>query len=124
MKQNFYHCRHCGNIVAMIKNAGAPVACCGENMRELIPCTTEASQEKHIPVCRTEGDLVTVTVGAVEHPMSTAHSIEWVCLQTRQGSQYKLLDPSGPPRARFALCDGDQAEAVYAYCNLHGLWMA
>ena len=22
----------------------------------------------------------------------------------------------------FCLCDGEQVEEVYAYCNLHGLW--
>lgn len=24
----------------------------------------------------------------------------------------------------FAICEGDEVEAVYAYCNLHGLWKA
>ena len=28
------------------------------------------------------------------------------------------------PEGCFALCEGDEAEAVYAYCNLHGLWKA
>ena len=28
MEQKFYICQHCGNIVAMVKNAGVPVMCC------------------------------------------------------------------------------------------------
>lgn len=124
MEQKFYICRHCGNIIAMVKDCGVPVYCCGEKMHEIIPGTTDAAQEKHIPVYQAEGGTVTVTVGSTEHPMSPEHYIEWVCLQTKQGSQYKMLDPSGPPRVRFSLCDGDEAEAVYAYCNLHSLWRA
>ena len=27
------------------------------------------------------------------------------------------------PEAKFALVDGDKPVAVYAYCNLHGLWV-
>ncbi|MBO6061828.1 MAG: superoxide reductase, partial [Clostridia bacterium] len=28
------------------------------------------------------------------------------------------------PKAYFALVEGDEAVAAYAYCNLHGLWKA
>lgn len=93
-------------------------------MQEIIPGTTDAAQEKHIPVLQVEGNQVTVTVGTVEHPMTPEHYIEWICLQTKQGSQHRKLTPSDPPRARFALCEGDAVEAVYAFCNLHSLWMA
>ena len=50
MKQKFLICEHCGNIVAVIRDKGVPGYCCGEEMQELIPGTTEASGEKHIPV--------------------------------------------------------------------------
>ena len=49
MKQKFYICKHCGNLVAMIRDAGVPILCCGEKMHEIKPGTTEASGEKHIP---------------------------------------------------------------------------
>lgn len=124
MEQKFYICGHCGNIITMIKNAGVSTLCCGEEMKELVPGTTEAAVEKHIPVYKVEGNLVTVSVGSVEHPMQEEHSIEWVSLQTKQGSQCKPLRAGGKPQVRFALCDGDSVEAVYAYCNLHGLWKA
>lgn len=124
MEQNFYICEHCGNIIAMVRDKGVPVMCCGQKMTPLVPGTTDAAQEKHVPVYQVEGSRVTVTVGAVEHPMTPEHSIEWVSLQTKQGSQRKALHPGEAPKACFALCEGDEVEAVYAYCNLHGLWKA
>ena len=123
MEQKFYICSHCGNIIAKVKDVGVPVMCCGQKMTEIIPGTTEASQEKHIPVYQVEGNIVTVRVGAVDHPMTAEHLIEWVSLQTKQGNQRKILAPGQEPVVRFALCEGDEVEAVYAYCNLHGLWM-
>ncbi len=124
MEQKFYICSHCGNIIAKVKDVGVPVMCCGQKMTEIIPGTTEASQEKHIPVYQVEGNIVTVRVGAVDHPMTAEHLIEWVSLQTKQGNQRKILAPGQEPVVRFALCEGDEVEAVYAYCNLHGLWRA
>ena len=124
MEQKFCICSHCGNIIAKVKDVGVPVMCCGQKMTEIIPGTTEASQEKHIPVYQVEGNIVTVRVGAVDHPMTAEHFIEWVSLQTKQGNQRKVLTPGQEPVVRFALCEGDEVEAVYAYCNLHGLWRA
>ena len=60
MKQQFYTCKHCGNLMAMIHNAGVPVQCCGEKMHRLEPGTTEASGEKHIPVYTLEGTACSV----------------------------------------------------------------
>lgn len=124
MEQKFYICEHCGNIFAMVKDAGVPLMCCGQKMKELIPGITDAAVEKHVPEYKVEGNLVTVTVGSTEHPMLPEHSIEWVSLQTKQGNQRKALKPGGRPEVSFALCDGDEVEAIYAYCNLHGLWKA
>jgi len=124
MEQKFYICEHCGNIIAMVKDAGVPVMCCGGKMKELIPGTTDAAVEKHVPVYHVENNIVTVTVGSTEHPMQTEHYIEWISLQTKQGNQRKLLQPSDKPTVSFALCEGDEVEAVYAYCNLHSLWKA
>ena len=122
MKQKFYICEHCGNIIAMIRDQGVPVFCCGEEMRQIKPGTTEASQEKHIPVYEVKDRLVYVTVGSKEHPMTREHFIEWICLETERGIQYAHLNPEDPPKAEFALCQGDQVRAVYAFCNQHDLW--
>ena len=115
MEMKFYVCSHCGNIIAYAKNSGVPVVCCGERMQELVANTTDAAQEKHVPVCSQEGNLVTVEVGSVAHPMLEEHYIE---------NQRKALNPGDAPKAVFAITEGDTVEAVYAYCNLHGLWKA
>ena len=117
----FYICEHCGNIVGMIHNAGVPMMCCGQKMTKLEAGVVEASHEKHIPVVAVEGNTVRVNVGSVTHPMSEEHHIAWVYLQTNRGGQRKCLDVTGAPEVTFALAD-ETPVAVYAYCNLHGLW--
>ena len=124
MEQKFYICEHCGKMVALVKESGVPVMCCGQKMTEIIPGTTDAAVEKHVPVYTVENNIVHVRVGEVEHPMTPEHFIEWVSIQTNQGNQRKALKPGDQPEICFALCDGDEVEAVYAYCNLHGLWKA
>ena len=124
MNERFFICKHCGNIIAMIRDNGVPIQCCGEDMQEIIPGTTEASGEKHIPVYKTEGNTVTVSVGSVEHPMVPEHYIEWVCMETNDGFQYKKLKPNTPPKAEFSLSEGERVKAVYAFCNQHSLWKA
>jgi superoxide reductase len=122
MDQKFFQCGVCGKMIAVVKDTVVPLMCCGRKMNELIPGTVEASAEKHIPVWSVEGNVVTVTVGSVIHPMAEEHFIEWISLQTKQGNQRKALKPGDTPTACFALCEGDEVEAAYAYCNLHGLW--
>lgn len=122
MEQKFFICEHCGNIIAMVKDSGVTVVCCGEEMTELIAATVDASVEKHVPVFTIEGSKVIINVGSVEHPMVPNHYIEWISLQTKYGHQLKSLKPGEKPQVCFALCEGDEVKAVYAYCNLHGLW--
>ena len=117
----FYICEKCGNIVGMIHNGGVPMMCCGQKMAKLEAGVVEASHEKHIPVVTVEGNTVRVNVGSVTHPMSEEHHIAWIYLQTNRGGQRKCLDVTGAPEVTFALAD-ETPVAVYAYCNLHGLW--
>jgi len=124
MEMKFYRCAHCGQIIAVVKKTGVPIICCGEPMKEIIPGTTDASLEKHIPVYEVKDGKVVVKVGAVDHPMLPEHYIEWVAIQTKFGNQRKSLKPGDAPQVCFRLCDGDEVEAVYAYCNLHSLWKA
>ncbi|MDR0435071.1 MAG: desulfoferrodoxin FeS4 iron-binding domain-containing protein [Gracilibacteraceae bacterium] len=120
-EQFFFKCTHCGNIVGLIKDGGVRLVCCGEPLTELQANTTDAAQEKHVPVAARTGDVINVTVGEVAHPMLEEHSIEWIYVKTKKGGQRKTLRPGEKPAAAFALTD-DEAIAVYAYCNLHGLW--
>lgn len=123
-ESKFYYCKHCGNIIAFVHNSGVPVICCGEKMQELVPNGVDASVEKHVPVIEINGNNVTVTVGSAPHPMIAEHYIEWICLETKEGRQRKALKPGDAPSAKFALSDGDQVVAAFAYCNLHSLWVA
>lgn len=120
----FYVCEHCGNIITFVHSAGVPVICCGQKMTEIVPGTTDAAVEKHVPVISVNGSAVTVKVGSVDHPMIPEHFIQWIALETKQGQQIKHLTPNDQPQAFFALAEGDEVVAAYAYCNLHGLWMA
>ena len=117
----FYICRHCGNIVRKVKDAGVPVVCCGEKMELLKANSTDAAGEKHVPQVTVDGNTVTVKVGSVTHPMLEEHYIEWIWLETEKGWQVKQLKPGEAPEAKFVLVD-DEPIAAYAYCNLHGLW--
>ena len=92
------------------KNAGA--------CRQYYGC----SAGKHVPVVKVDGNLVHVCVGSAAHPMTEEHSIEWIYVQTSQGGHRKALSPNGAPEADVALTDGEKPLAVFAYCNLHGLW--
>lgn len=123
MKANFYICPTCGNLVYTVHNAGVPLLCCGQKMQKLEPNTVEASGEKHLPVAVLEGDTLHVSVGSVEHPMTAEHLIQWIFVETEQGGQIRYLQPGQTPKADFVL-GGENPVAVYAYCNLHGLWMA
>ncbi len=120
----FYICEHCGNIVTYMKNKGVPVMCCGQKMTKLEPNTSDGANEKHVPVIAQDGNKVTVTVGSVLHPMLEAHYIEWIVLETTNGSMTVNLKPEVEPKAEFVLAEGVEVVAAYEYCNLHGLWKA
>ena len=120
----FYRCAKCGKIVGMIQNSPCPTMCCGEAMEVLEANTTDAAQEKHVPVVTVDGKVITVEVGSAAHPMLAEHFIQWIALETKEGMQRKVLAPEAAPKAVFALSDSDEAVCAYAYCNLHGLWKA
>ncbi len=124
MELAFYRCKHCGSLVEVVRDGGEALCCCGAQMERLVPGTTDGAAEKHVPVYETSAQTVTVQVGEAEHPMIEAHSIEWIALETRRGCQRRHLAPGEAPRAIFHLAEDDAPTAVYAYCNLHGLWKA
>lgn len=124
MSVKYLKCAHCGNIVAVVKDAGVPIMCCGQKMEQILPGVTDAAVEKHVPAVMTEGRKVTVVVGSVTHPMLAEHYIEWITLETKEGVQTKTLTAGMEPKAEFVLSDTDEPVCAYAYCNLHGLWKA
>lgn len=124
MRQKYLKCEKCGNMVALVKKNENDIVCCGEPMKELVAGEVEAAKEKHIPIYSIDNGKVTVKVGEVEHPITEEHHIEWISIQTKAGNQRKAIKPGDEPKAEFLIDESDEIEAVYAYCNLHGLWKA
>ncbi len=118
----FYLCEKCGNVIEMVSPSGVPVVCCGQKMTKLVAGTTDASREKHVPEVSVNENKVEVCVGAVIHPMTEEHSIQFIYLETNKGVKRVNLTPSDEPKATFVLDSDEVAVAVYEYCNLHGLW--
>ncbi|MDR1464615.1 MAG: desulfoferrodoxin FeS4 iron-binding domain-containing protein [Oscillospiraceae bacterium] len=117
----FFRCPACGQVISVLEDAGVTLTCCGQPMDKLVPNTTDAAQEKHVPVVTRSGDKVTVAIGAAPHPMLPEHFIEWIYLFQENGGQRRILTPGGAPEATFCVEFGQPLE-VYAYCNLHSLW--
>jgi superoxide reductase len=90
-------------------------------MTELEPNTVEASAEKHLPVVTLSGNTIDAQVGSAAHPMEEAHQIAFIYVETERGGQRKRLKVGEAPSVTFCFTD-DAPKAVYAYCNLHGLW--
>lgn len=119
----FYICKHCGNLFLVMNDGGVVPTCCGEKMTVLEAGTTDAAQEKHVPVVTRNGNHLSVQVGSVLHPMEEKHYIEAIIVVQKKKTQIHYLKPGDEPKAEFELTCECPAE-VYAYCNLHGLWKA
>lgn len=122
MEIKFLKCKTCGKLIASIVGSSVPTMCCCETMQELVPNTTEAAFEKHIPVIEEKDNTAVITVGQVIHPMEEKHYIEFIAIKTKTGTQTKALLPGEEPKAVFALLPEDKVLTAYSYCNLHGLW--
>ncbi|MCK5738417.1 desulfoferrodoxin, partial [bacterium] len=115
-----YKCELCGNIVEVLVAGGADLICCGQEMALLNENTTDAAQEKHVPVIKKDGTKVTVTVGSVLHPMQEKHYIQFIELFADGKVLRKQLNPGDEPVAVFETAATELS--AREYCNLHGLW--
>lgn len=118
---NFFKVKDGDRILLELGNAG-DFSKSGD-LELLSANSTDAATEKHVPVVTIEDGLVVVRVGSVPHPMTPEHYIEWVFVKTSAGGTYCNLTPEDVPEAKFPIAP-DEVEAVYIYCNLHGLWKA
>lgn len=121
MEERFYFCDTCGNLMIAAIASGVAPYCCGKEMTLLKPNTTDGNTEKHVPVVTfTSKDTIKVEIGSLPHPMTEQHNIRFVCLHTSVGIVLRYLNENDPPEAciRFT----GKPIAVYAYCNIHGLW--
>lgn len=122
MHLRFYQCAICEKVSAVLTDTDIPSECCGQEMDELIPNRTDGAFEKHIPVFCRKGNTVRVKIGSLPHPMTPAHSILWIGLHTSHGFLFHELLPEDEPECRFFIGSEEKIRAVYAFCNLHGLW--
>jgi len=148
----FYRCEKCGNLVALVHAGGGELVCCGQPMTKLKANTVDASKEKHVPVLLNADGKFQVSIGAVPHPMTVEHSIQWIAMAAKDKFELIYLKPGTEPKVEFyrsaadddvivvgqydqivpnceaTLCNfvvtdkSSTIVTVYAYCNLHGLW--
>jgi len=121
-KLEIYLCKACGNVVEVLSPGAGVLVCCGEDMILVTPKTEDKGKEKHVPVVEKSGSGIKVKVGSVPHPMEEKHFIEWVLVVKGDMVMRKFLKPGQVPEAEFPV--GPEDIKVYAYCNVHGLWVA
>lgn len=121
-KTAIYKCSVCGNIVESLWNGTPSLVCCGEEMKELVPNTTDAAKEKHVPVIERNGTKVTVKVGSIPHPMTKEHYILFVeLIAGNKVLRHDFKEGDTVAEAVFMVEEGVPL-AAREYCNLHGLW--
>ncbi len=98
MEIKFYKCSVCGNIVCKVEDSGMPLTCCGKQMKELTPGSTDGAVEKHVPMCEIIDNHIFVQVGSVKHPMEEYHHIEFIGVETNKGFHIKYLLPAIVPQ--------------------------
>lgn len=91
-----------------------------ELFEEITANSVDAAFEKHVPVYETFDDYMMVRVGENAHPMDDDHYIMWIAATYDNNLEAVKLKPGDLPEAKFKYVKGAK---IYAYCNLHGLWM-
>lgn len=117
----FYQCKHCETILLAL--CGKVPHCCSQELILLSCNSGSGSKEKHMPVLSYEDEMLIVKVGSAPHRAIPEHHIHWIFVETAAGGQYKKLTSADLSEAHFMVKECDVL-AVYAYCNLHGLWRA
>jgi superoxide reductase len=119
MELKLYICSHCGNVVWKAVDKGVPIICCGEPMKELVPGATDGAVEKHVPQITRDGDLVTIRVGSVTHPMVDEHYISLIAAVYGDRIKVRMTKSGDDPVLELSTREHVTA---YALCNLHGYW--
>ncbi len=115
-----HKCEICGNMVEVLHAGAGELVCCNQPMKLMQTKTEDQGKEKHVPVIERTDKRVLVKVGSVPHPMEEKHYIEWVAVDTGQGTFRKFLNPNEPPEAEFEI--KEDVLGARDYCNVHGLW--
>lgn len=123
MEERFYFCNSCGNLMIAAIASGVIPYCCGDEMTLLSANTSDGNREKHVPVISfTSNHSIKVKIGSEPHPMTQQHNIRFVCLETSVGGIIRYLNEGDEPEVNIRF--NGKPIAVYAYCNIHGLWRA
>lgn len=112
-------CMKCGAMVKVLEDCNCEncgIKCCGEEMKQLIPNSIEASVEKHVPTYEVKDGEIFVTVN---HVMEDEHFIEWISIVRGNKECTTYLKPG---KLAVAHCKYVPETIIYAYCNKHGLW--
>ena len=121
--RDLYYCKKCKNLLEVVQQGAVALVCCGEEMVLLKANSTDAANEKHVPVIEDKGDSIHVTVGSVEHPMTEEHYIVFIECLTENRVYRKELKPGQKPSACFPVKREEVIE-IREFCNLHSLWKA
>ncbi len=120
-KSAVYYDKASGLVVESLWDGGGELEVNGNKLEKLIPNTTDAATEKHVPVITQEGNKVTVKVGEAAHPMDSNHYILFI--EVLAGNKvYRQDFKEGDSIAEAAFTIEDPVDSARAYCNLHGFW--
>ena len=106
----FAVCPVCGNVIV---SAGDAVVCC--HGITLVPLSPEEPDDAH--GIRTE-PIEDERYVTLDHPMTKSHHISFLAATADNAVNIVKLYPEGPAEARFPR----RTEALFAYCNRHGLF--
>ena len=122
-KLELYKCLKCGNLVEVVLAGDGELLCCNEPMELLQANTTDASDEKHVPVFEHHDDELYVRIGAEPHPMTDEHYIPFieVISDDEVYIKRKYLKPDEEPLLKLKGYDKGKLTSK-SYCNIHGLW--
>lgn len=110
-KGRFYVCPVCGNVITAVGEA--VVSCCGISLPPLEAECPEADHEIRLQVVEDEYYVT------LDHPMTREHHISFLAAVSDQRLQLVKLYPEGAAEARFPM---EGVNALFAFCNRHGLY--
>ena len=119
MELELKKCIKCNALIRVLKNCecdNCDIMCCNEQMKNIIPNSTEASFEKHLPNYEIKGDKIRITVN---HVMENNHYIEWILYLNDDEEHIKFFKPGETATIEFTT---NKKGTLYSYCNTHGLW--
>ena len=110
LRSKFYVCPICNNIIRTVGDA--VISCHGIT---LPPLEAEEADENHQITIEQVEDEHFITV---QHEMTKAHYISFVCYVTSDRVQFVKFYPESDAQTRFQLRGRGY---IYLYCNKHGL---